>query len=308
MNNKQLKLIVIVLGAAVLLYLPRIFRDDGSGGSIDVEDGFRFMLEDAVVTRIDINEPDNAGTIRLEHGSNGWTVDGYRADETKMENLLEVLPNLSSDVLVARNPANHTRMGVSESGRRISVYTDGPGPLEFYLGNRDIRGAGYFVRIPEKNAVFRLDSPASGYLNRERDGWRPRTIAAIDTAQVHQIVLQREGTETVLHRSDSGWTAGEAVADSTALQGILGLLPNLSLTAFTSEEEAEEADFSQAQAVIDVFYATEEAATEETPALSLLLIEDEEQGDWLVRHTTGYEVYRLATFTVNRLLPDNLIP
>jgi len=199
-------------------------------------------------------------------------------------------------------------MGVSESGRRISVYTDGPGPLEFYLGNRDIRGAGYFVRIPEKNAVFRLDSPASGYLNRERDGWRPRTIAAIDTAQVHQIVLQREGTETVLHRSDSGWTAGEAVADSTALQGILGLLPNLSLTAFTSEEEAEAADFSQAQAVVDVFYATEEAATEETPALSLLLIEDKEQGDWLVRHTTGYEVYRLATFTVNRLLPDNLIP
>ena len=49
-------------------------------------------------------------------------------------------------------------------------------------------------------------------------------------------------------------------------------------------------------------------ATEETPALSLLLIEDEEQGDWLVRHTAGSEVYRLATFTVNRLLPDNLTP
>ena len=176
MNNKQLKLIVIVLGAAVLLYLPRIFRDDGSGGSIDVEDGFRFMLEDAVVTRIDINEPDNAGTIRLEYGSNGWTVDGYRADETKMENLLEVLPNLSSDVLVARNPTNHTNMGVSESGRRISVYTDGPGPLEFYLGNRDIRGAGYFVRIPGMDAVFRLDSPACGYLNRERNGWRDMEV------------------------------------------------------------------------------------------------------------------------------------
>ena len=94
MNNKQLKLIAIVLGAAVLLYLPRIFRDDGSGGSIDVEGGFRFMLENAV-TRIDIIEPDNAGTIRLEHGSNGWTVDGYRADETKIEHLLEVLPNQS---------------------------------------------------------------------------------------------------------------------------------------------------------------------------------------------------------------------
>ena len=302
MNNKQLKLIAIVLGAAVLLYLPRIFRDDGSGGSIDVEGGFRFMLENAV-TRIDIIEPDDAGTIRLEHGSNGWTVDGYRADETKMENLLEVLPNLSSDVLVARNPTNHPRMGVSEAGRRISVYTDGPGPLEFYLGNRDIRGAGYFVRIPDMDAVFRLDSPVCGYLNRERDGWRPRTIAAIDTAQTQQIVLQRAGTETVLHRGDSGWTTDAAVVDSTALQGILGLLPNLSLTAFTAEEEAEAADFSQAQAAVDVFYATEE-----TPALSLLLIEDEEQGDWLVRHTAGSEVYRLATFTVNRLLPDNLTP
>lgn len=307
MNNKQLKLIAIVLGAAVLLYLPRIFRDDGSGGSIDVGDGFRFVLEDTV-TRIDIVEPDNAGTIRLDHGSNGWTVDGYRADERKVENLLEVLPNLYSDVLVARNPTNHNRMGVSESGRRISVYTDDPVPLEFYLGIRDIRGAGYFVRIPEMDAVFRLDSPVCGYLNRERDGWRPRTIAAIDTAQVRQIVLQREGTETILHRGDSGWTAGEAVADSAALQGILGLLPNLSLTAFTSEEEAAAADFSQAQTAVDVFYSTEEAAMEETPALSLLLIQDEEQGDWLVRHTAGSEVYRLATFTVNRLLPDNLTP
>ena len=95
------------------------------------------------------------------------------------------------------------------------------------------------------------------------------------SAQVRQIVLQREGTETILHRGDSGWTAGEAVADSAALQGILGLLPNLSLTAFTSEEEAAAADFSQAQTAVDVFYS---AATEETPALSLLLIQDEEQG------------------------------
>jgi hypothetical protein len=307
MNAKQLKLIAIVLGAAVLLYLPRIFRDDGSGGSIDVGDGFRFVLEDAV-TRIDIVEPDNADTIRLEDGSNGWTVDGYRADETKMENLLEVLPDLYSDVLVARNPTNHTKMGVSESGRRISVYTNGPTPLEFYLGNRDIRGAGYFVRALGIDAVFRLDSRVSGYLNRERDGWRPRTIAAIDTARVRQIVLQREGTETVFHRGDSGWTAGEVAADSASLQGILGLLPNLSLTTFTSEEEAEAADFSQAQAAVEVFYTTEEAMPENTPALSLLLIEDEEQGDWLVRHAAGSEVYRLATFTVNRLLPNNLTP
>ena len=307
MNAKQLKIIAIVLGAAVLLYLPRLFRDDGSGGSVEVGDGFRFSFEDAV-TRVDISEPENGDTIRLEHSSNGWTVDGYQADETKIADLLEVLPNLFSDVLVARNPANHTNMGVSESGRRITVYTEGAGPIAFHLGKRDMRGAGYFVRTAGADAVFRLDSPACGYLSRERDGWRPRTLASVDTAQVSEIVLQRDGTETVLQRSGSGWIAGEAVADSAAMENILRLLANLSLTAFTSEEEAAAADFSQPQASIDVFYATEEAVTENTLALSLLLIEDEERGDWLVRHAAGSEVYRLATFTVNRLLPENLTP
>lgn len=307
MNAKQLKIIAVVLGAAVLLYLPRLLRDDGSRGTLDVGDGFSFVVTDAI-TGVDIVLADNAGTVRLAEGAGGWTVDGYVADEQKVVDLLGVIGDLASAETVARNPSNHAAMGVGEDGRRVEVRTQAGDRVLFHLGPRDTRSGGYFVRLPGDPVVYRLDGPAGGYLSRPRDGWRPRRVASVDTAAVREILMRRADQEAVLRRTDDGWLAGDAPADSAVVRRMLDVLPTLSASGFPTEQEEGEADFSLPDASVEVFSTGSGDVTGRELELSLLLLEDEDRGDWLARLADGAEVFRLAGLTVNRLLPEALVP
>lgn len=307
MNAKQLKVIAIVLGVAVLLYLPRLFRDGGEGGTLDVGDGFSFVMTDSIAG-VDIVLADDAGTVRLERTEAGWTVDGYVAEEPKIRDLLDVIGQLSSSELVARNPSNHAGLGVAEGGRRIEVRTAGGDARGFHLGDRDTRSGGYFVRLPGDDVVFRLDGPAGGYLNRDRDGWRPRLIASVDTAGVREVFMRRGDREAVLRRSDGGWLAGDAPADSALVQRLLALLPSVSASGFPTEEEEAAADFTLPDGWFEVFSEGSADVTGRQLELSIVLLEDEERGDWVARLADGTEAFRLSTLTVNRLLPEALVP
>ncbi|WP_420450015.1 DUF4340 domain-containing protein [Candidatus Palauibacter sp.] len=307
MNARQLKVIAVVLGVAVLLFLPRLFRDSGEGGTLDVGDGFSFVVADSVAG-VDIVLAEGAGVVRLERTDAGWTVDGYVADEPKIRDLLDVIGNLSSAELVARNPSNHTGLGVGEGGRRVEVRTGGGDVRGFHLGERDTRSGGYFVRLPGDDVVYRLDGPAGGYLNRERDGWRPRLIAAVDTAGVREILMRRGEREAVLRRGEDGWLAGDAPADSALVERLLAMLPSVSASGFPTEEEEAAADFTLADASFEVFSAGSADVTGRQLELSILLLEDEERGDWVARLADGTEAFRLSDLTVNRLLPEALVP
>ncbi|MFV1986549.1 MAG: DUF4340 domain-containing protein [Gemmatimonadota bacterium] len=311
MKRNHLILVAVLLGVSILLYLPRLLSDDEGQGSIQVDEGFEFSLSDAV-TRVDVNMLESGRSLRLERGEQTWTVDGLAVDMSKIETLLVAITDISSSVLVARNPDNHAGLGLSESdGRRIDVYTEAGGPYSFHLGNRDVVGGGYFVRYPGAAEVFRLDGPVGGYLGRDRDGWRSRVIARTDTASVRDLVIRREGDdEIVLRRTDTGWTVDGVVADSTATGGLLGMLSTLSVSGFPTDEEAAAADFSTPDAELDVFAEGGGDVTDRELVLGLRLIQDVEAGDWFVRTVDGDEVYRLAAFSVRRLLPERsaLVP
>ncbi|MDE2664109.1 MAG: DUF4340 domain-containing protein [Gemmatimonadota bacterium] len=307
MNAKQLKVIAIVLGVAVLLTLPRLFRGSGEEGTLDVGDGFSFAVTDSIAG-VDIVLADGAGTVRLARTDAGWTVDGYVADEPKIRDLLDVIGQLSSSELVARNPSNHAGLGVAEGGRRIEVRTAGGEVRRFHLGDRDTRSGGYFVRLPADDVVYRLDGPAGGYLNRERDGWRPRLIASVDTAAVREVLMRRGDREAVLRRSDEGWLAGDAPADSALVQRLLSVLPSVSASGFPTAEEEAAADFTLPDGWVEVFSEGSADVTGRQLELSILLLEDEERGDWVARLADGAEAFRLSSLTVDRLLPEALVP
>jgi len=310
MTPRNLRLIAILLVVVGVLALPRFFGSDEGRGSVDLEGGFSFQLSNPV-TRIDVVPLATGDTISLRRGEEAWTVGGMKADTAKVRTLLDVLPDLRADQLVARNPSNHERLGVSaETGRRVEVYTEGGGPFAFHLGNRDLAAGGYYVRRPDAELVFRLDGPAGGYLSRDRDGWRQRVIARVDTAAVRDLVIRREGTETVLRLEDGTWTVDGARADTTAVRSMLGLLASLSTSGFPSDEQAATTDFSIPEAELDVFAEGGGGVTDRELVLGLRLVQDADAGDWLVRRLDGTEVYRLAAFTVRQLLPaeDVLLP
>ncbi|WP_420441787.1 DUF4340 domain-containing protein [Candidatus Palauibacter sp.] len=307
MNARQLKVIAVALGVAVLLCLPLLFRGSGEGGTLDIGDGFSFVVTDSIAG-VDLVLADDAGTVRLERTDAGWTVDGYVTDEPKIRDLLDVIRQLSSSELIARNPSNHANLGVAEGGRQVEVRTVGGDVRRFHLGERDTRSGGYFVRLPGDDIVYRLDGPAGGYLNRDRDGWRPRLIASVDTAGVREILMRRGDREAVLRRSDEGWLAGDAPADSALVQRLLAILPSVSASGFPTDEEEAAADFTLADGSFEVFSEGSADVTGRRLELAILLLEDEERGDWVARIADGTEAFRLSSLTVNRLLPEALLP
>lgn len=303
MNRRQLKVIVALLAVAVLLYSPSLFRRDGNGGSLDTGAGFTFELAGSP-SRVDIISLADADTIRLEREPEGWTVDGHPADSAKVADLLGVVGDLQAGDLIARNPANHDALGVSDTGgRRIEVYTESEEPRAFHLGNRDLSAGGYYVRAPGTAEVFRLESPAGGYLSRERDGWRDRLIARVDTSAVREILIRRGSDDVVLRRTEAGWRVGEVPADSESVARLLGILPEMSSTGFPTDSLAETTDFTSPDAELDVFAEDTGDVTGRRLVLALKLIEGE-GGAWLVRRADDPEVFELSSFTMGRLLPS----
>jgi len=303
-SPKQLKLIGVLLGVAVLLYLlPRVFGGDEGRGTLSVSGGFVFQLPDPP-TRVDVILRPEHDTVRLERTTTGWTVDGFRADSAKVANLLDVIVDLGSDLLVARNPGNHFAMGVSaDSGRLVEVYTEAGGPLGFHLGKRDLAAGGYFVRQPGADAVFRLEGPAGGYLGRDRDGWRDRAIARVDTATVREIFIRRGDDELVIRRAPGIWQVDGAPADTSAVAGALRTLAAIGATGFPTDEEAAAADFTNPDIEVDIFAEAAGDVTDRDLVLSLRLIADD-GGDWLIRKADDVEIYHLADYIVNRLVPE----
>jgi hypothetical protein len=311
MSAKQLRLIAVLLGVLALLVLLRLGRSDG-GGSIDVGAGFSLDLVGEPV-RVDILQPVLGETIRLERDGERWVVDGHPADSAKIADLLPALAEARSTELVARNPDNHDALGVSdESGRRIELHMQTGEPVAFHLGNRDFGRGGYYVRDSAAVEVYRLDGPVGGFLSRDRDGWRDRLIAALDTAALREILIRRGDAEATLVRSEGRWQVGGLPADPSTVEDLLQMLATLSAsTGFPSDAQADEADFSRPDGALDVFAVGEGDITARSLVLSLRFVEAEgEGGEWWARRADERETYGLSAASVRRLLPagSRLLP
>lgn len=305
MSTRQLRLIAALLGVLALLVLLRLSKSDG-GGSIDAGTGFSIDLAGEPI-RVEILQLASGDTIRLERDGARWVVDGHPADSAKVAELMPALAEVRSTELVARNPENHEALGVSElNGRRIELYTDSGGPLAFHLGNRDFGRGGYYVRDPGDPEVYRLDGPLGGFLSRDRDGWRDRLIAALDTAALREILIRRGDDEAALVRDEAGWRVDGQPADPTTVQDLLQVLAMLSAsTGFPSDSQAAAADFSRPDGALDAFAVGEGDITERSLVLSLRLVEaDGETGTWWVHRADERETYGLSAGSIRRLLPE----
>jgi hypothetical protein len=306
MSTKHLRLVAALLGLLVALLLLRLGTRDDGGGTIDAGAGFSVGLVGEPI-RVDIIQLALGDTIQLERVGMSWAVDGHPADSAKVADLLPALDEASATELVARNPDNHESLGVSDAtGRRIELYTDARGSVAFHLGNRDRGRGGYYVRGADAVEVYRLDGPVGGYLGRERDGWRDRLIATLDTAALREILIRRGEGEVTLVRGEGGWGVGDFPADTSTVQDLLRMLAQLSASStFPSDAEAAAADFTRPDGALDIFAVGEGDITARSLVLSLRLVETgNESGTWLVRRADDRETYGLTAASVRRLLPE----
>jgi hypothetical protein len=226
MSEKALKQLVGALAVVVVLWIVATVvsrAGDGSiGGGGDLAAFFE-GVDAGSVTSVRILRPQD--TIRLSLDAGTWRVNGFQADSGSVARVFQALQDAEMDGLIATNPANHERMGVSaDSARTLELGVAGS-TRSLLFGDEGPRPATIYAREPGADEVYLVQAALWNHLQRQLDDWRNRRMLAIDTSRVAHIAVARDQDAFTLVRADSVWTfADGSAARASQVRSLLGEL------------------------------------------------------------------------------------
>lgn len=294
MSERMLKRLVGALAVVVAIWaVTSLFSDDS--GSIQASGeitGFFDGLDVQTVSVVRIDGPD--GVAELVRTNDGWTSNGFRADGYAITELIGVVEGAQIGGLIATNPSNHDRMGVSADSA-ITVVFEGDGePRTILIGKRGRAFATSYVRLPGEDEVFLLDADLQAQVIRRLESWRDRTMIALDTAMVSTLSIERGGSEYTLRRADGSWTLeGGGVADQRVVDAVLSELSGLVATGFLIEGDS--ISSFEREGVLRAY----SASGNELADVSL----GGGGGDRWARTAGDDYIYRVSSFRIGRVLP-----
>jgi len=294
MSERMLKQLVGALAITVALWAIVSFLS-GGGGSISASGEITDLFEGLGESSIDaVRIEGRNGQMDLRRDDDDWTVNGFPADSGSISRFLAVLPDLVAGDLVATNPANHDRMGVSADSA-VSVDFGVGGDFQSILVGKQGRGFGTtYVRLPGEDEVYLLEGDLRAQVVRRLDDWRDRSVVNIDSTTVHRIAIERDGDAYTMVRGDSVWTFEEGgPVRATAVTGILSELSNLMASGFLTEGDSVAALDQGGRTV---------AYSGSGEVLADVTIGSGSAERWARTPTDDY-VYRISSFRVGRVAP-----
>ena len=296
MTIQQLKRLGIAL--VVVLGLWGLATIIGGGGDALEEAELIGALVAAEVDVVEFAGPED--TIRLVQDQPGtWTVNGFSADPSIIDDLFAALAEAGTGELTAQNPSSHERMGVGAvGGTRLSVTRGDVTLVNVFIGQQGRAYRTVYVRRDGDDDVYLVESLLSALVDRQVNDWRDKHIVAVDTAGVTRIEVGRGSDRYALVRTDSAWTfADGAETDSAAVQRLLGEFGTLEAqgSGFPSAQEADSLDFDNPKRQVSLFDA-------EGVALAALVFDSTSVSFW-AREVAGETVFQLFPWKVNNLTP-----
>ena len=300
MSEQTLKRILGALGILVVMWLISTLLSGRGGGGATPDGGVAALLEgldETTVSAVHIVGPTQ--TVSLQRTGDAWTVNGYVADSATVRRLWNALEEAEVGGVVANNPRNHERMGLSADSARTVDFTLADGGIRSVLVGKGgpIFPSGY-VRLPDQDAVVVVSGDLRATLTRTLTDWRDKTILRVDTAAVVRVVLETDEGTHVAERSDSTWSIDGGPANASTMRSVLDELANFVALGFVEDREV----FQENARRVIAFRA-------EQDTLGTVVI----TGEAGTRHarTAGNDVvFEVASFRADRITPDieNLRP
>lgn len=291
-----------ILGIAALMLAALLLLRDRSGESsgADVLDLGARIGPDVAYIRID--RPDGK-VIELNHRDEGWTVNGYPADDSLASATAGGLDTLPPGRLISRSTTNHERLGLTEgTAVRVRVGPAGAPTADFLVGGAGADGR--FVRLPDRERSYVFPGRVMNPLAGDEAEWRDYTIARVDTAALRRVEIRRLGQSGAeLTRSGSapsGWVVDGTPADSTVVRAYLRILAELESTGFPADSFVYAADFESPAAEVRL-YLQDGAEGTGVPDVSLLFSESPGHPDAFVRRADDPIVYAIDRRRANAL-------
>ena len=300
MSEQTLKRILGALGILVVMWLiSTLLAGRGDGGATP-DGGVAALLErldEATVSAVRIVRPEQ--TVSLQRNGDAWTVNGNVPDSSALTRLWNALVEAEVGGVVANNPGNHERMGLSADSALTVDFTLADGGMASLLVGKvgPIFPSGY-VRLPDQDAVVVVSGDFRATLNQSVTDWRDKTILRVDTAAVIRLVLETDDGTHVVERSDTTWSVDGGPANASTIRSVLEELASFVAVGFVEDEE--------------IFQGNPRRATvlgAQGDTLGAVVI----TGEAGTRHarTPGNDVvFEVASFRADRITPDieNLRP
>lgn len=297
MSEKTLKRILVGVAVLVVAYagvaLLQRTTGSGSGGDSALGDLLASLEPDAVEEVRFVRLQD---TIRLSRSGEAWSVNGRTADSSRVARFWNDLAEARVTGPIARNPANHARLGVAGDSAVLVVFRTSDGQTrELLVGESGPSFPSSYVRLPDRDPVHVVHADLRGAARRNLESWRDRTVVRIDTARVRIIALRRDGTEQTLTREGGAWRVDGAPADSSAVQDLLGALVRLRSTGFAPDT----VELASPDRTLVALGQGGDTLT------ALSLVETEGSG-YRGRARGDDTVYELTSYDIGRLFPEGI--
>lgn len=296
MTPRQLALLAAAFVGLLLLWGAAALLGGGPG-----EGGTGSVFPPIPADRVDtvtVARPRDT-TVLVRRDSSEWTVNGHPADRGAVGELLDALADTARrGEPVAERRASHAGLGVdSAAGTRVRIAGRGGLREEIVAGQRSPDLEGGYLRRAEDSVVYLVRGRLTGLLGRSTDEWRDRRIAAVAAESVATIEVSRGGRSYRVARGGTGWTLapGNRQADTAAVRGLLDGYRRVEASGFADSTQASAARFGRPD---------RRARLLRGDGSVLLTLElDSTAGGFWARADSGPTVYRLESWTADRLMP-----
>jgi hypothetical protein len=237
MNTAQLKAIAIGVGLLVMLWGATEMLSRRSEPVAPAPRLPRLAATDvdtiAIMRGVD--------TVILAKQSPGkWTVNGFAAETSGVNELLQAVRDSGTPELVAHDPSSFARMGVDTAGRVVRFVGSGKTLATLFVGERSPAPDAFYLRLPGDRHVYLWHGRLAELATRPVDTWRDHTIAAVAPDSIAEVEIQRGGTRLLLRKQGIKWTlAGGIPVDSAAAGRLVESLQNIRATGFATPRQVD---------------------------------------------------------------------
>lgn len=252
MKSKQVGYVLIAL---IAIGLAGIAARLISAGSSELTLEGILPVSPDVIDRVTITAPSGAES-KLEKVNDVWLVGREAAFAPKLSQLWTATADIDGAQLIARNPANHARMGVQEGQGVIAAFWLGEFKQEEFIVGKwtsDVRLC--YLRKPARDEVYGVPCPYGSIFDANADGWRNPVVASVPAAAVAALEYEYPGERFAVRRADRGWAAERAdggepqPAGIFAVNAALRTLEAFIAAGFAPPDETQGLDFAGPDAV-----------------------------------------------------------
>jgi hypothetical protein len=294
MSAKQLQAIAIAVAVLLILWGASELwtrRPDATAASPRLPALSAREVDTVVITQ-------KADTVLLaKQSDSAWTVNGYPASQTSIDEFFQALRDSVRPDLVAQSPSSFARMEVDSAAARLVRVTGGGKTLaQVFVGGPRPGSDVAYVRLPGDVRVYQWPGRLPTVVGRPADDWRDRRISAVVPDSIAAVEIQRAGKRFTLRKRGTAWMLSSgAPADSAAVARFLEHFRSVSATGFATARQADSLRFARPARRVALRGAG-------ARALLALTFDSTASGYW-VRTSEGGTVYRLDSWHVDQLTP-----